>query len=211
VINEKFLKLFSDLIFVEHKEQKADIIMIPGSGYPQMAEKAAELYKRGCAPFVLPSGKYGKLLGKFEGVMDKKEKYSGTYETEWEFLADVLKKNGVPGEAVLREDKATYTYENALCSARAVKERNLTVRKGIVCCKAFHARRCQLYYQLAFPEAEIVICPADTGINRRNWYQTEDGIRLVLGEVERCGGQFHDIMNEIRKKYVLGVSKKEEL
>ncbi len=197
--NEKFLDLFSSLVFVEQEPQKADIIMIPGSGYPQMAEKAAELYKRGCAPFVLPSGKYSKLHRGFEGVMAKEEKYGGAYETEWEFLAAVLQKNGVPKEAVLREDKATFTYENALLCAEVVKEQKIRVEKAIVCCKAFHARRCQLYYQLAFPETEIIICPADTGVNRHNWFRTREGIRQVTGEIERCGLQFHEILEEIRK------------
>ena len=30
-------------IFVEDRPEKADVIFIPGNGYPQMAERAAEL------------------------------------------------------------------------------------------------------------------------------------------------------------------------
>ena len=111
---EKFLNYFTDYIFVKDEPQKADVIFVPGNGYPQMAAHAAELWKEGFAPYVLPSGRYSTVLGHFAGVQDLAEQYGGNYETEWEFLRTVLQKNGVPEKAILREDKATYTYENAL-------------------------------------------------------------------------------------------------
>ena len=91
---EKFLKQTEDFIFIDDKPEKADVIFVPGNGYPQMAEKAAELYRRGLAPRVLPSGRYSVTVGKFAGVLDREEYYNGDYETEWDFLKDVLIKNG---------------------------------------------------------------------------------------------------------------------
>lgn len=41
---EEFLKQIEDFIFIEDKPEKADVIFVPGNGYPQMAEKAAQLY-----------------------------------------------------------------------------------------------------------------------------------------------------------------------
>ena len=55
---EKFLNYFTDYIFVKDEPQKADVIFVPGNGYPQMAEKAAELYRKGLAQKILPSGRY---------------------------------------------------------------------------------------------------------------------------------------------------------
>ncbi len=74
--------------------------LLPGNGYPQMAERAAKLWKAGFAPYVLPSGKYSTAFGEFSGVLDKKEEYQGTFSTEWEFLREVLVKNGVPDYAI---------------------------------------------------------------------------------------------------------------
>ena len=54
-----------------------------------------------------------------------------------------------------------------------------------------------MYYQLLFPEAELLVCPADTGTNRENWMETGEGIDLVLNEIERCGGQFHKILRDL--------------
>ena len=48
-VYEKFLKSSEEFIFAENKPEKSDIIFVPGNGYPQMAEKAAELFKKGMA------------------------------------------------------------------------------------------------------------------------------------------------------------------
>ena len=63
----EFLKNFTDFIFLEDVLEPADVIFVPGNGYPQMAERAAALWKAGYAPFVLPSGKYSVTLGHFSG------------------------------------------------------------------------------------------------------------------------------------------------
>ena len=194
---QKFLQQFTDFIFVEHPPAPADIIFIPGNGFPQMAERAVALWRQGMAPLLLPSGKYSTLTGHFSGVQAGQELYPGPYETEWQFLRDVLVRNGVPESAILREDTSTYTYENAIQSRKLTDSLGLTIRRAILCCHAWHARRCLLYYQLQYPDAEILVCPSDTGINRENWHLTGEGIDLVLGEIERCGGQFHLILREI--------------
>lgn len=36
---EEFLKQIEDFMFIEDKPEKADVIFVPGNGYPQMAEK----------------------------------------------------------------------------------------------------------------------------------------------------------------------------
>jgi len=110
-------------------------------------------------------------------------------------MTDVLLKNGVPASAIIGEEQSGYTKENALFSRMAADEANLVVRTAIVCCKAFHARRCFMCYQLAFPEAEILIAPAEVyDINRDNWHTFEYGIERVMGELARCGNQFVEEM-----------------
>lgn len=200
-MNQAFLKQMTDFIFVEDKPEKADIIFIPGSGFPQLAEEAAALYHAGFAPLVLPSGRYSITLGHFGGVQEKQELYQGEYETEWDFLRQVLLEKGVPKAAVLKEDRATYTYENAIRSREVTDAAGIVVRKAILCCKPYHARRSLLYYQLLYPETQFLVCPIrESDITKDNWFLTEKGTNLVLGEIERIGTQFHEIMRKMREE-----------
>ena len=117
--------------------------------------------------------------------------YGGDYETEWEFLKNVLLKNGVPEEAILMENQATFTYENAIFSRQVTDLHKIHVKKAILCCKTYHARRSLMYYQLLYPETVIMVCPAcPDGITRENWRETETGVEAVTGEIDRIVKQF---------------------
>lgn len=192
---ERFMEEIEKFIFAENEPEKADIIFVPGNGYPQMAERAAKLYSNGYAPFVLPSGRFSIVMEGFSGVKGDRERYCGEYRTEWEFLQDVLMKNGVPREAILKEDRATYTYENALYSRQVTDAAGIHVKKAILCCKSYHARRSLMYYQHVFPETRFLVVPSVAdGISKENWRETEEGADAVLGEVSRIVKQFSFLM-----------------
>lgn len=192
---EEFIQQAEEFIFAEDKPEKADIIFVPGNGYPHMAERAAQLYKEGYAPYVLPSGRFSVTVGRFSGVLAKQERYRKDYATEWEFLRDVLIQNGVPESAVLKEDKATFTYENALFSRQVAQDAGIDVKKALLCCKTYHARRALMYYQKVYPEAEILVCPSCTdSIGRTNWKDSSEGIDAVTGEITRIICQFSLMM-----------------
>ena len=191
-----FFSQLTDMIFVEDEVVEADIIFVPGNRFPHMAERAAELFLGGWAPYIIPSGKYTIAKGVFEGaVPEAADKYPGPYRTEWEFLSDVLIQRGVPKERILREDQATYTWQNALFSRQATDAAGLSIRRALICCKAYHARRCLLYYQRAFPEAELSVIPAfPDGITRDNWRNSEESISAVMSELTRTVTQFSLLM-----------------
>lgn len=189
-----FVDEYTDFIFLEDKLEPSDIIFIPGSDEGALAIRAAALWKEGYAPVLLPSGKYGKLAGHFSG--------ESRFETEWAYFHHLLREEGVPEEAIWREDMATFTYENAIYSRKVTDREGLTVKKAILCCQAYHARRAKLYYQVCFPKTEILVCPVETkGVNRENWFLQEESIRLVLTEMKHCGTQFYEIFLENSKKY----------
>lgn len=191
----RFIDDITNFIFIEAKPQEADIIFIPGGSYAEIAERAAQLWHKGFSKIILPSGKCSVKRGYFPGPQTKKEIYDKQYGTEWEFLKDVLLQNGVDESAVLKEDNAQYTYQNAIYSKKVTDDNNLHIKKAIICCKSFHARRCLMYYQLLYPETEFIICPAETeGINRDTWFKNDNGIEKVMGELMRCGSQFKDLI-----------------
>lgn len=190
-----FYDYLTDFIFVEDAPEKADVLFVPGGAYGEIAEHAARLYRQGYVPRILVSGKYSITEGRFAGAKSPASYRKYSYRTECEFLSDILLKNGVPPEAILQEEEATFTYENAINSRALTDSLGLSVRTAIISCQAYHARRCLLYFSLLYPDTRFLICPAVTrGISRDTWMLDPETIDLVLGEVERCGSQFHDIL-----------------
>lgn len=181
----------SDYIFVSDGPEKADAIFLPGSPYPEQPEYAAELYHKGYAKWLIPSGGVSVKVDQWPGVQSKADKYDGDYHSDCEFFTDVFLKNGVPADAIIGEDQSGHTRDNAFLSRKVVDERGIRIKTALIVCKAFHARRSLMLYQLAFPETALRVCPVCClGITKDNWYKTEKGIDRVLGELARCGGQF---------------------
>lgn len=181
----------TNFIFVEHELEKVDIIFIPGSTWPETCEKAAQLYLEGIAPYILPSGKYGVKKDYFSVPESLQAKYQKPYDSEWEFMTDILIQCSVRKEAILKEDNSMYPHQNAFNSRRVTDARGLQIKRAIICCQAFHARRSLMYYQWAYPDVRFVVCPVETqGINRENWYKHKYGIKCVMRELMRCGSQF---------------------
>lgn len=169
---------------------KADVIFIPGGSYPELPERAAQLWKAGYAPYVVPSGRYSVTVGRFSGVKSKAELYGKDYATECAFYTDVLTCGGVAENSIIPEAEAVFTAENARFSRRVLDARGIHPRKAIICCKGYHSRRCLMYYQLSFPETEFLIAPVYIDVTRENWYSTDRGREKVMGELKRLGTQF---------------------
>ena len=169
---------------------RADVIFIPGGSYPELPERAALLWKAGYAPWIVPSGRYSVTLGRFAGVKSKGEIYRKAYATECEFYTDVLLANGVAPDCIFPEDEAQFTAENARFTRKVLDAKGLYPKKAIICCKGYHARRCMRYYQICFPDTELLIAPAEGKVTRENWYRTDFGRQRVMGELARLGTQF---------------------
>lgn len=200
-MNDRIINDISNYIFIRDIPKVADVIFLPGGMHPQQPEYAAELYRSGYAGLIIPSGAMGTRWESWPGVADKADIYTSAYRSECEFFIDVLTKNGVPGNAIIPEDQARHTRDNAFLSRKLVEESGIQIKTALIVCKEFHARRCLMLYQMAFPEVELVVCPVNcSGITKDNWFRSERGINRVLGELERCGNQF---VGDV-KDYLLG-------
>ncbi len=177
----------SELVFVETEIKTADIILVLGGSQPQLMERAAELYNEGLAPYVLPSGHFNSKIPE--------------YSSEWEFLKSIGLKLDVPEEKILKEDQARNTFENAEFSWKVIKENNLSVKKAILVCKAFHSRRALLTYQSVFPkgiEFFVACVPDRKEITKDNWFLDEDKIKIVMGEVVKIGRYFESYIKKLQ-------------
>lgn len=168
----------TDLVFVPQDEMsEADVILIPGGSHPQLMEAAAALYLKGLAPLILPSGGINSRLK----------------QTEWEYLSEIGYSLGVPKDAILKEDQAKNTFDNARNSWKVLRDRGLSVNKAILVCKSHHSRRAFMTYQTVFPaEVEFLIHPVvdKNEITKDNWYRDEEKIKRVMKEAEKISTYF---------------------
>lgn len=205
-MNTRILEDISNFIFVEDPLEKADVIMIPGGSYPDLPEKAAELWKKGYAPILVPAGGVSIKLGKFAGVKSKKDIYNKDYITEYDFYTDVLEKNGVDSKCIIGENESGCTADNARYTKKILDAKKIYPKKAIICCKAFHARRCLMFYQFSFPNTDFIVIPVDNligyHISKDNWYKTDIGQKKVLGELARLGLQFTPEFDSLKKELV---------
>lgn len=205
-MNRRIIDDISKFIFVEDKLIESDVIMIPGGSYPELPERAAEIWKDGYASLVVPAGGVSVKSGKFNGVKSKQEKYTKEYKTECEFYTDVLEVCGVQSKCIIGDNKSGCTADNARFSKRILDEREIYPQRAIICCKAFHARRCLMFYQFYFPETQFIISPIwdlpGYSISKDNWYKSEIGVSRVLGELSRLGNQFIPEFNNLNKNYI---------
>lgn len=200
-MNNRAIKDITDFIFMEDAPEKSDIILIPGTSKSAITEKAAELYHAGYAPYIMPSGLYSSSLGHFASENIDNKRYFGMFHSDFEYCRHILLENGVPDSAILREDRATNSMENALFSADAVKAAGMDVKKAIICCQAFHARRAFLSYSCYFANTELIMIPTATqGITKDDWFCTEKGYKKVLGEVAKCGAYFKEMDEQLKKR-----------
>lgn len=191
MITNNIITDISNFIFVANEPKTVDIIFLPGGSHPELPEYASKLYKEGYAKWLLPSGGVSVKREKWPGVRSKADIYNKDYQSDCEFFTDVLLKNGVPLEAIICEDKSGHTRDNAFFSRRVIDEKGIKIETAMIVCKAFHARRCLMLYQLAFPNVDFIVCPIHCfNITKDNWFQSEQGIDRVFGELARCGSQF---------------------
>ena len=171
----------SEFIFAETDIEKSDVILIPGASQLQLIERAAELYNKGFAQYILPSGGSNHKITH--------------YKTEWEYLKTLGIQLGIPKEAILKEDKAQNTFENAQFSWNVLQALDIPIKNVILVCKAYHSRRALLTYRSAFPQnIKFYISPIidKRGISKENWFLNESSINVVMGEVVKIGNYFRD-------------------
>lgn len=142
----------SSFIFVSDDPRKVDAVFLPGGSHPEPPEYAARLYRESYAKWMIPSGGVSVKRDRWPGVKSKAEVYDGDYKSDCEFFTDVLLKNGVPASAIIGEDQSRHARDNAFLSQKIVEERGIEIKSAIIVCKAFHARRSLMLYQMAFPD-----------------------------------------------------------
>ena len=171
----------TDFIFVDDNISPCDIILVPGGSHPQLAEKAADLYKQGMAEYILFSGRANPNIPDFQ--------------SEAEYLKSLAVNLGVPSDRIICEDKAAHTFENAEFSLVTINQMGIKAEKVILVCKAFHSRRVLSTYQYIFPKNTDFLVASITdkrGLGKYSWTSKQEYVDRVMSEVEKMGKYFKD-------------------
>lgn len=152
---------------------KADCIFVLGSHDTKVAERGAEIWLAGFAPYLLFSGAHGRLTEDWN-------------EPEAEVFAQVAIKMGVPEEKIIKETQATNTQENVVLSHKLLDRLGHHFQSFILVQKPYMERRALATFQKNWPEAEaIVTSPSITFEDNAAFTDIDKLINILVGDTLR--------------------------
>lgn len=160
---------------MHHTIEKADCIMALGSHDLRVANRAAELWLAGWAPYIVFSGGLGNLT-------------SGMWkEPEADQFARVAQQMGVPPEVILIENRSTNTGENVLFTKELLRGKGLDPQKLIVVQKPYMERRTFATVKKLWPEKQLIITSPQLSFRE---YPADDiplekVIHIMTGDLQR--------------------------
>lgn len=164
-----------DYHHMHHELKPSDCILVLGSHDKRVAERGAELYLEGFAPFILFSGGLGRLTQDL------------WRQTEADLFAGIAMEMGVPKEAILIENRSINTGENILFSQQVLKEKGMDPERFIVIQKPYMERRSFATFKKHWPEKEMLVTSPQIPFED---YATEEiplerVINIMVGDLQR--------------------------
>lgn len=153
----------------------ADILLIPGSHDLRVADHAAALFLAGRADWLVCSGGFGKIT---EGSF---------LEPEARLFSKRCIARGVDPGRIIEEPEATNTGENFTLSRALLSARGIQVRRGLIVCKPYMARRALATARKQWPEPDWDVDAAPIAFQDYASPDTpyEQLIELMLGDLQR--------------------------
>lgn len=143
---------------VSQPPRSSDIIITLGGGNHCREQYAVELYNQGYAPFVLVSGNRRTMANSIK----------------------LLENSEIPLNAMLINDQATSTYDEAQQVLAMVIENN--AQSVLIVTNRYHTRRAMATYKYVFGSTPIRlnIAAPDDGISDIKWWQSSQCSQIVL-------------------------------
>lgn len=159
-------------LVVEDKIQKADAIVVLSGDRGERVEKAADLYHKG----------YGKYFVISGGII-----YNDVTATQ--LMREHALKLGVPEKAIILENRADSTYENAHFTRRVIKA--YPIHSVIVVSSNYHMKRVKMIFERDFENSGVTLYYAgakDRYFNESNWWSTNKSIMITITEYVKMAG-----------------------
>jgi len=168
-------KIVWDYMLMHHELRPADAIFVLGSNDTRVAERAADVYLAGYAPYVIFSGGFGKAV-----EFDKPEA---------EVYAAVAQMRGVPADKIIKEDKATNTGENVTFTRELLGKLNLHPQSLILVQKPYMERRTYATVRKQWPEVDVIVTspqiPYEKYADPTYFADKDRFINVMVGDLQR--------------------------
>jgi uncharacterized SAM-binding protein YcdF (DUF218 family) len=166
-------RIIWDYMLMHQKLQPVDAIFVLGSNDTRVAERAAELYHQGYAPYVIFAGGNGKA--------------SNFSKPEAEVFADVAIAHGVPEEKIIKESESVNTGENVMFVRHLLKEKGLHFNSFILVQKPYMERRTYATFRKQWPESNCAVTSPNISYEA---YATSPAfkdrfINVMVGDLQR--------------------------
>lgn len=155
--------------------ERADVIIVLCSHDIQVADRGAQLFHKGWAPFIVMSGGQGELTAR---LFDRPEA---------DLFAERAVSLGVPGNKIWIENRSTNTGENVAFTRSLLAERDQAVSKAIAVQKPYMERRTYATFKMVWPEPELIVTSPQTSFHEYKSAKVsrEEMIHIIVGDTQR--------------------------
>ncbi|NVM27066.1 MAG: YdcF family protein [Desulfobacterales bacterium] len=170
-----------EYLIVEHKPQKADLIVCLGGRGVENALAAIDAYKKGLAPYIFRA----KEL-KPDGL-DYLKKTVKTYPTNFDLFTMIVDGFGIPEKMILSsEDRVGSTISEARLVRKLVLDRGF--KSLIVITTLTHSRRAWLTFKKVFKDYDIRIISLPSHYqlyNPKDWWTKRKYTKALIIEYQK--------------------------
>lgn len=172
VVFAVFLINAGKFLTVKEGIHKADAIIVLSGDRGERVKKAADLFHQGYGKYFVISG--GTIYNDVTAARLMKEH---------------ALKLGVPESAIILEERADSTYENAHFTLQVLK--NYPIHSAIVVSSNYHMNRVKMIFDRDFKNSEIKLYYAgakDRYFNRTKWWKNNKSIMITISEYIKMAG-----------------------
>lgn len=164
---------------MHHPVAAADVILVLCSHDTRVAERGAELFLQGFAPWLVFSGGLGTIT---------KDMWR---EPEAELFSRVAVERGVPRERILLETRSTNTGENVAFTRELLHARGLDPQRVILVQKPYMERRSFATFRKVWPQKEVIVTSPQVSLDAyleqysNEALSADDVISIMVGDLQR--------------------------
>jgi uncharacterized SAM-binding protein YcdF (DUF218 family) len=162
-----------------HELVESDAILVLCSHDTRVAERGAELFLDGWAPWLIFSGGLGSITSRL------------WQEPEADQFARVAAIMGVPTDRMLIENASTNTGENIEFTRRLLSDRSLSVNRMILVQKPYMERRSYATFRKVWPEKEVIVTSPQVALDEylegysNQALSADAAISIMVGDLQR--------------------------